>query len=50
MKMDVNDLEKSIIVQNISKKYRLYNKPSDRIKDLIFPKKYGEDFYALRSI
>ncbi|MCR2821419.1 teichoic acids export ABC transporter ATP-binding subunit TagH [Lederbergia panacisoli] len=43
-------MEKSIIANNISKKYRLYNKSSDRLKDLLFPGKYGEDFYALCNI
>jgi teichoic acid transport system ATP-binding protein len=43
-------MEKSIIVENVSKKYKLYSKSSDRIKDIILPKSYGEDFYALRNV
>lgn len=43
-------MDKSIIVENVSKKYKLYSKSSDRIKDIIFPKEYGEDFYALRNV
>lgn len=43
-------MDKSIIVENVSKKYKLYSKSSDRIKDIIFPKSYGEDFYALRDV
>ena len=38
--------------QNISKVYKLYNKPIDRLKESIHPfkKKYHKDFYALRDI
>jgi teichoic acid transport system ATP-binding protein len=43
-------MDKSIIVKNVSKKYKLYTKSSDRIKDIILPKSYGEDFYALRNV
>lgn len=35
-------MDKSIIVENVSKKYKLYSKSSDRIKDIIFPKEYGK--------
>ncbi len=41
---------KSIIVENISKKYKLYKNSTERIKDLMLPKSYGEDFWALRNI
>lgn len=43
-------MEKSIIVKNVSKKYKLYDKPSHRLLDLILPKNYGTDFYALRDV
>ncbi|MCT2535290.1 teichoic acids export ABC transporter ATP-binding subunit TagH [Aquibacillus koreensis] len=43
-------MNKSIIVNNVSKKYKLYHKPSDRIKDILLPKSYGEDFYALNHV
>ena len=43
-------MEKSIILKNISKKYKLYNDSKDRIKDLILPKSYGKDFWALRDV
>ncbi len=36
-------MEKSIIVENVSKKYKLYSKSSDRIKDILLPSSYGED-------
>lgn len=42
----------AIKLQNISKVYKLYNKPIDRLKESIHPfkKKYHKDFYALRNI
>ncbi|MCF6410121.1 teichoic acids export ABC transporter ATP-binding subunit TagH [Pseudalkalibacillus salsuginis] len=43
-------MEKAIIVKNVSKKYKLYKKSSEKILDLITPKSYGEDFYALRHV
>lgn len=43
-------MEKSIIVKNVTKKYVLFNSTKHRLLDLLTPKKYGEDFYALRDI
>ncbi|SEP75419.1 teichoic acid transport system ATP-binding protein [Virgibacillus subterraneus] len=43
-------MEKSIIVKNITKKYKLYNGTKERLLDLITPKDYGEDFYALKDV
>ncbi len=43
-------MEKSIIVKNITKKYKLYNGTKERMLDLILPKSYGEDFYALANV
>lgn len=43
-------MEKAIIVENITKKYTLYNDTKERLLDLITPKKYGEDFYALSDV
>ena len=43
----------TIEVKNLSKVYKIYNKPGDRIKEAFFPKKYKEkikDFYALNDI
>lgn len=46
------DKEEVIKIQNISKIYKLYEKPIDRLKESvnIFAKKYHEDFYALKNI
>ncbi|WP_226036345.1 teichoic acids export ABC transporter ATP-binding subunit TagH [Aquibacillus saliphilus] len=43
-------MDNSIVVKNISKKYKLYKDSGERLKDLIFPKDYGDDFYALNNI
>src|SRR5699024_12188655 len=43
-------MEKSIIVKNLTKKYKLYTNPKERLLDLITPKSYGEDFYALADV
>jgi len=39
-------------ISNLSKKYKLYEKPIDRLKEAFHPfkKKYHQDFYALRNI
>lgn len=43
-------MEKAIIAKNVTKKYKLYNGTKERLFDLIFPKDYGEDFYALANV
>lgn len=43
-------MKKSVIIDQVTKKYRMYKDQKERLKDLIFPGKFGEDFYALRDI
>lgn len=43
-------MDKTIVVSNIVKKYKLYHDTKERILDLITPKSYGEDFYALANV
>lgn len=43
-------MEKAIIAKHITKKYKLYGTTKERLLDLISPKKYGEDFYALVDV
>ena len=43
-------MEKSVIVKNVTKKYKLYNKNSEKLLDLLLPKSYGEEYYALRNV
>lgn len=40
----------SVIFKNVTKKYKMYYKNSERILDLFFPGKFGEEFYALQNI
>lgn len=44
--------ETSIVVQNITKIYKLFDNPIDRLKESFHPfkKKYHRDFYALRDV
>ncbi|MFB9974871.1 teichoic acids export ABC transporter ATP-binding subunit TagH [Allobacillus sp. SKP2-8] len=43
-------MNKAIQVKGVTKKYKLYNGSKERILDLITPKSYGEDFYALKNV
>ena len=42
----------AIKATDIAKKYEIYNKPSDRLKEILFfgKKKLHQDFWALRNI
>lgn len=44
--------EMKINIQNVSKFYKLFNTPTDRLKESLHPfgKKYSHDFYALNDI
>src|SRR6266487_2526405 len=48
----IPDPEVAIKVQNLTKIYKLYNSPQDRLKESLHPlrKKYHKDFYALRDV
>ncbi|WP_042354233.1 teichoic acids export ABC transporter ATP-binding subunit TagH [Bacillus rubiinfantis] len=39
-----------VAFNNVTKKYKMYKKTSDKLLDLILPNGYGEDFYALQNI
>ena len=45
-------MDYSIEVENLSKVYKLYDKPSDRLKEALSPVKkcYHKDFYALKDL
>lgn len=43
-------MDKVISAKNITKKYKLYKNNKERLLDLITPKSYGEDFYALQDV
>ncbi|QQE79066.1 teichoic acids export ABC transporter ATP-binding subunit TagH [Alicyclobacillus sp. SO9] len=40
----------SVVVENVTKRYKMHEKTSEKLLDVILPKGYGEDFYALRNI
>lgn len=40
----------SVIVRNVTKKYKMYKSTSQRLLDMVLPFSYGEDFYALRNV
>jgi len=41
---------KSVVFRNVTKKYKLYKKNTDKLLDILLPNGYGKDFYALRNI
>lgn len=43
-------METAIVAKNITKKYKLYSNNKERILDLITPRDFGEDFYALANV
>jgi ABC-type polysaccharide/polyol phosphate transport system ATPase subunit len=43
-------MEYKVKFTNVTKKFKMYNKPTDRIKDLFFGGKKGEYHYALRNV
>lgn len=43
-------MAKSVIVNNITKEYKMYTKTSDKIRDIFSLQGYGEDFYALQNV
>lgn len=43
-------MEKAIIVEDITKKYKLYTTSKERMLDVLTPKSYGEDFFALTKV
>ncbi|MED1047439.1 teichoic acids export ABC transporter ATP-binding subunit TagH [Bacillus mycoides] len=40
----------SVKFHNVTKKYKMHSKSSDKLKDIIYPGGFGEDFYALRNL
>jgi len=44
----MNDIALSL--KNVSKKYKIYQSPKDRLKELIFQKKYHQEFWALKEV
>lgn len=40
----------AVVFNNVTKKFKMYKKTSDKLLDLILPDGYGKDFYALQNI
>ncbi|MCP8971346.1 teichoic acids export ABC transporter ATP-binding subunit TagH [Ectobacillus ponti] len=43
-------MKETVVVQNVFKRYKMYQSPKERILDILLPGGYGEDFYALRGV
>ncbi|MFP7298699.1 teichoic acids export ABC transporter ATP-binding subunit TagH [Neobacillus niacini] len=43
-------MSKSVLFKNVTKKYKMYQKTSDKLLDLALPSGYGKDFFALQNI
>lgn len=41
---------KSVVVKNLTKRYKLYSNNKEKLKDIFLPRNYGEAFYALREV
>jgi teichoic acid transport system ATP-binding protein len=39
-----------IKLENVTKKYKLHRSSKEKVLDMILPKEYGEDFYALKEV
>ena len=42
--------EYAIIAKGVSKVYKMYKNPNEKLKDFLFRKSYGKDFYALKNL
>lgn len=40
----------SVVFNNVSKKYKMYKKNSEKLLDMVYPEGFGEDFFALQNI
>jgi teichoic acid transport system ATP-binding protein len=50
LNVDVNKMSHSVIVEHVTKAYKMHTKPSEKLLDLLLPGGYGEDFLALRDV
>ncbi|MCP5423635.1 MAG: ABC transporter ATP-binding protein [Gammaproteobacteria bacterium] len=48
--MAISDNQPALRVSGLSKTYRIYEKPADRLKELLWRRKYHTDFMALRDV
>ncbi len=43
-------MNESVRFHNVTKKYKMHSKNSEKLKDIVYPGGFGEDFYALRNL
>lgn len=43
-------MAKTVVLRNVTKKYKLYEDSKEKLLDIVLPKSFGEDFYALQNI
>lgn len=43
-------MKKAVVVKNVTKKYKLYESQTERLKDLLLPGNFGEEFYGLKDV
>lgn len=43
-------MAQSVMLEDVTKVYKLYGRKLEKLKDLILPGGYGEEFYALRNV
>ncbi|MED0985272.1 teichoic acids export ABC transporter ATP-binding subunit TagH [Bacillus paramycoides] len=43
-------MNESVKFYNVTKKYKMHSKNFDKLKDIVYPGGFGEDFYALRNL
>ena len=43
-------MKHSVVFNNVTKKYKMYRNTKDRLKGVVAPNRYGEDFYAVRNV
>lgn len=46
----MSSVAQSVVFRDVVKKYKLYHSSAEKLKDLVLPKSYGDDFYALRGV
>ncbi|MCM3705706.1 teichoic acids export ABC transporter ATP-binding subunit TagH [Cytobacillus firmus] len=43
-------MTKTVVLKNVTKRYKMYGDTKEKLLDIVLPKSYGEDFYALQNI
>jgi teichoic acid transport system ATP-binding protein len=43
-------MKHSVVFNHVTKKYKMYHTSKDRLKGVVAPNRFGEDFYAVRDI